>query len=154
MPKHSIIRTTRIGLGTFFSWNYQNRFVYISLQTTRIGLGTFLFKLQESVWVHFSSNYKNRFGYISLQTTRIGLGTFLFKLQESVWVHFLFPGLFQLYQLVFLQYWILCLTYPRLDWSRFTGSIKEASEKRGGAHMGFPERIDTILNWTFSKLWD
>ena len=22
------------------------------------------------------------------------------------------------------------------------------SWKRGGAHMGFPERVDTILNWT------
>ena len=33
-------------------------------------------------------------------------------------------------------------------WNGFKGNIGETLERRGGAHMGFPERIDTILNWT------
>ena len=36
-------------------------------------------------------------------------------------------------------------------WNRFKGNAGETSERRGGAHMGFSERIDTIwteLNWT------
>ena len=34
------------------------------------------------------------------------------------------------------------------EWNeyRFTGDVRETSERRGGAHMGFSERIDTILN--------
>ena len=28
-------------------------------------------------------------------------------------------------------------------------TLGETSERRGGAHMGFSERIDTILNWTY-----
>ena len=28
----------------------------------------------------------------------------------------------------------------------FTGNTGETPERRGGAHMGFPERIDTTLN--------
>ena len=28
------------------------------------------------------------------------------------------------------------------------GNVGETSERRGGAHMGFSERIDSILNWT------
>ena len=31
-------------------------------------------------------------------------------------------------------------------WNRFKDNVWETSEKRGGAHMGFSERIDTILN--------
>ena len=30
----------------------------------------------------------------------------------------------------------------------FKGNVGERSERQGGAHMGFSERIDTILNWT------
>ena len=31
-------------------------------------------------------------------------------------------------------------------WNRFKGNVGETSERRGAAHMGFSERIDTILN--------
>ena len=31
-------------------------------------------------------------------------------------------------------------------WNGFKGNVGETSERRGGAHMGFSERIDTILN--------
>ena len=31
-------------------------------------------------------------------------------------------------------------------WNRFKGNAGETSERRGGARMGFSERIDTILN--------
>ena len=31
-------------------------------------------------------------------------------------------------------------------WNRFKGNVGETSERRGGAYMGFSERIDTILN--------
>ena len=31
-------------------------------------------------------------------------------------------------------------------WNRFKGNVGETSERRGGAHMGFFERIDAILN--------
>ena len=30
----------------------------------------------------------------------------------------------------------------------FKGNIGGTPERRGGAHMGLPKRIDTILNWT------
>ena len=30
-------------------------------------------------------------------------------------------------------------------WNRFKGDVGETSERRGGAHMGFIEGIDTIL---------
>ena len=30
----------------------------------------------------------------------------------------------------------------------FKGNVGETSERQCGAHMGFSERIDTILNWT------
>ena len=33
-------------------------------------------------------------------------------------------------------------------WNCFKGSFGEISERRGGAHMGFSERINTILNWS------
>lgn len=33
-------------------------------------------------------------------------------------------------------------------WNCFEGSVGEASDRRGGAFMGFPERIDIVLNWT------
>ena len=33
-------------------------------------------------------------------------------------------------------------------WNCFKGNIGDTPERRCGAHMGFPERIDTILNWT------
>ena len=33
-------------------------------------------------------------------------------------------------------------------WNRFKGNVGEISERGGGAHMGFSEQIDTILNWT------
>ena len=33
-------------------------------------------------------------------------------------------------------------------WNCFKGIVGETSQRRGGAHMGFFERIDTILNWT------
>ena len=33
-------------------------------------------------------------------------------------------------------------------WNCFKGNAGETSERRGGAHMGFSERIDTILNRT------
>ena len=36
-------------------------------------------------------------------------------------------------------------TSPTLELC-FKGNIRETSERRGGAHMGFLERIDTILN--------
>ena len=37
---------------------------------------------------------------------------------------------------------------PQSDehWNRFKGDVGETSERRGGAHMGFAEHIDTILN--------
>ena len=41
---------------------------------------------------------------------------------------------------LYIQHW--------LDWNCFKGNIGETSERGGGAHMGFSERIDTILNWT------
>ena len=31
-------------------------------------------------------------------------------------------------------------------WNRFKGNVEKTSERRGGAHMGFSEDIDTILN--------
>ena len=31
-------------------------------------------------------------------------------------------------------------------WSCFKGNVRETSEIRGGARMGFSERIDAILN--------
>ena len=31
-------------------------------------------------------------------------------------------------------------------WKDFKGNARETSERCGGAHMNFPERIDTILN--------
>ena len=31
-------------------------------------------------------------------------------------------------------------------WNRFKDNVWETSERRSGAHTGFPERIDTILN--------
>ena len=31
-------------------------------------------------------------------------------------------------------------------WNRFKGNVGETSERRGGAHMGFSEHINTILN--------
>ena len=36
----------------------------------------------------------------------------------------------------------------------FKGNVAETSEKWGGAHMGFSEHIDTILNWTELKTND
>ena len=33
-------------------------------------------------------------------------------------------------------------------WNRFKGNVGGTCERRGGAHIGFSERIDTILNWT------
>jgi len=33
-------------------------------------------------------------------------------------------------------------------WNHFKGNARETSERWGGAHMGFFECIDTILNWT------
>ena len=33
-------------------------------------------------------------------------------------------------------------------WKCFKGNVGETSERWGGAHMGFSERIDIILNWT------
>ena len=37
-------------------------------------------------------------------------------------------------------------------WNCFKGKVsKETSQRRGGEHMGFSERIDTILNWTELK---
>ena len=35
---------------------------------------------------------------------------------------------------------------PDEHWNRFKGNVGETFEKCGGAHMGFSERIDTILN--------
>ena len=37
---------------------------------------------------------------------------------------------------------------PGEHWNRFKGNVGETSERRGGAHMGFSERIDTNLNGT------
>ena len=31
-------------------------------------------------------------------------------------------------------------------WSRLKGNVGKTSERQGGAHMSFSERIDTILN--------
>ena len=36
----------------------------------------------------------------------------------------------------------------KLQQNPFKGNIGETPERRGGAHIGLPERIDTILNWT------
>ena len=33
-------------------------------------------------------------------------------------------------------------------WNCFKGNVGNTSERQGGGHMGFPERIDTILNST------
>ena len=33
-------------------------------------------------------------------------------------------------------------------WNCFKGNVGGTPERRGGAHTDFPERIDTILNWT------
>ena len=40
--------------------------------------------------------------------------------------------------------WWRCQSDER--WNHFKGNVGETSERRGGAHMGFSERIDTILN--------
>ena len=45
----------------------------------------------------------------------------------------------------------LCLNQDE-HWNRFKGNVGETSERRGGAYVGFPECIDTILNWTELKL--
>ena len=37
--------------------------------------------------------------------------------------------------------------YSDQHWNCFKGNVGETSERQGGAHMGFPERTDTILNW-------
>ena len=37
-------------------------------------------------------------------------------------------------------------------WNRFKGHTGEISERQGGAHMGFSERIDTILSWSKTAL--
>ena len=34
----------------------------------------------------------------------------------------------------------------RFAWNSFKGDVGETSERRGGAHMGFSERVDTVLN--------
>ena len=34
------------------------------------------------------------------------------------------------------------------SWNRFKGDVGETSERLGGAHMGFSERISTILSWS------
>ena len=34
------------------------------------------------------------------------------------------------------------------NWNRFKANVGETFERRGGAHTGFSEHIDTILNWT------
>ena len=33
-------------------------------------------------------------------------------------------------------------------WNRFKGNVGRTSERRGGAHMGFSERLDTLLKLT------
>ena len=33
-----------------------------------------------------------------------------------------------------------------VNWNRFKADVGETSERRGGAHVGFSERIDPILN--------
>ena len=33
-------------------------------------------------------------------------------------------------------------------WNRFQGNEGETSERRGGANMGFSERLNAILIWT------
>ena len=37
-------------------------------------------------------------------------------------------------------------------WNCFKSNIGETSERRGGAHMGFSNRVDAILNWTELEL--
>ena len=43
-----------------------------------------------------------------------------------------------------------CYDYRQSDehWNHFKGNVGETYEERDGAHMGFSERIDTILNRT------
>ena len=38
-------------------------------------------------------------------------------------------------------------------WNCLKGNIAKTSDSRNGAHMGFPQRIDTILNWTKLIWW-
>ena len=38
-------------------------------------------------------------------------------------------------------------------WNRFKGDVGEISETRDGAHIGFSERIDTVLNRTDLSCW-
>ena len=33
-------------------------------------------------------------------------------------------------------------------WNHFKGNVGETCERRGGAHVGFSERIHAVLNWT------
>ena len=42
---------------------------------------------------------------------------------------------------------------PDEHWNCFKGNPWETSERRDGAHMGFSERINTILNWTELSLF-
>ena len=39
-----------------------------------------------------------------------------------------------------------CFESGSFKGNRFKGNVGETSERRGGAHMGFSGRIDTILN--------
>ena len=43
---------------------------------------------------------------------------------------------------------ILSASHIMSCWNCIEGSVGEASDRRGGALMGFHERIDIVLNWT------
>ena len=53
----------------------------------------------------------------------------------------------------FWYHWTSRSTRPNIANQTNIGTVSRATlgntpERRGGAHMGLPERIDTILNWT------
>ena len=43
--------------------------------------------------------------------------------------------------------------FDSLDWICFKGNSWETLERSGGTHMGLPEHVDTILNWTEQPLF-
>ena len=52
-----------------------------------------------------------------------------------------------------LCYYYYCCCYYHY-YCCFKGNIRETPERRGGAHVALPERIDTILNRTELNLTD
>ena len=64
-------------------------------------------------------------------------------------IYLFIPGWLFVFAFVVVWFWC-CVLFGQSDqrWNCFKGNIGETPERRGGAHMGLPECIDTILNWT------